>query len=124
MKAYHFMEAPLLTTPPKAVLPDPNQNPGWYGELWLKYPLHSTLYSMEHPHVFKVNADLAVLLSEIALKLWGNSNEHPKTSNNEDLTSFAAKLTTWYRFLPEQLAPMNIIFPMHFRVQYALVCVA
>ncbi|KAF5636194.1 nitrogen assimilation transcription factor nit-4 [Fusarium sp. NRRL 52700] len=46
LSAFSFMLSPLIKEPPKWPLPDPSEDPSWYGDIWVKYPLNHGLSSV------------------------------------------------------------------------------
>jgi hypothetical protein len=111
------MHAPQMRSPPSLPLPNPSEDPDWYGEFLLKYPVGQAVYQMQHPHCFKAKMDFAVDINYITIKLYDIKDNQTPTSKAKDLMSFASKLRKWYYHLPSQLWPENIFLPIHFKVQ-------
>ncbi|KAM5527275.1 C6 transcription factor [Fusarium oxysporum f. sp. phaseoli] len=124
--SFQFRTAPLLRTPPQSPLPDPDLNPDWYGESWLKYPSTSVLVPMQYRYTFKARVEFSLILN--AAMLQASTNE----SDNQTVRSGAGriietveKLEAWYRALPDPLLPSHIVFPsqlkLHLHYYYALI---
>jgi hypothetical protein len=114
------MDAPLLDTPPKQPLPDPDFDPGWYGELSVRYPYSDTRASLQHPFTFKAKVEFNVHLNGMAHLLFPKTPHDKPLSIVQAFSGFAAKLGTWYNSLPVQLSSSDIVFPSQFRIQYVI----
>ncbi|KAF5231123.1 hypothetical protein FAUST_9429 [Fusarium austroamericanum] len=53
LSAFSFMLAPLIKKPPVWVIPDPSEDPYWYGETWVKYPLNHGLSPLNMGEVLR-----------------------------------------------------------------------
>ncbi|KAI3571860.1 hypothetical protein IWW34DRAFT_824616 [Fusarium oxysporum f. sp. albedinis] len=124
--SFQFRTAPLLRTPPQSPLPDPDLNPDWYGESWLKYPSTSVLVPMQCRYTFKARVEFSLILN--AAMLQASTNE----SDNQTVRSGAGriietveKLEAWYHTLPDPLLPSHIVFPsqlkLHLHYYYVLI---
>ena len=65
MTAYYFFTPPLLLDLPSTPLPDPAENPGFYGEIWLRYPLDQQLYPMGVGHNMRAFCGLRAILNDL-----------------------------------------------------------
>ncbi|KAK5996294.1 Nitrogen assimilation transcription factor nit-4-like protein [Cladobotryum mycophilum] len=114
--AYHFKQAPPFSFQPRVVLPDPDEDGSWYGEIWLKYPLDSSVYPMQHPQCFKARMDFSLILNRMAATLYGSVQSKPAASLSEHISGFALEMNHWYQTLPEPMLPINIVFPAQSRL--------
>ncbi|WAO93270.1 Zn(2)-C6 fungal-type domain-containing protein [Fusarium falciforme] len=87
--AYHFMHSPTLKYPPRVALPDPLRDPRWYGEVWLKYPLETTLFPTHFGQFFKARSN-----------------------------AFHTRFRNWQYGLPDCLKPRFIVHPGHFNLHF------
>ena len=119
MQCYHILAAPLIKEPPKASLPDPQENPAWYGEFWIKYSLNQTLYPMDFGYVFKAASEFCVIINRISLEFFdhkGGKGEAAQPSH-KTVTDFIGDCTAWYTSLPDPLTPKKIVFPSQLTLQ-------
>ncbi|CAG7563849.1 unnamed protein product [Fusarium equiseti] len=112
-----LMTVPVLQTPPRNTLPDPNRDPDWFGEIWLKYPSSSILIPMQVGVTFQTKMDFAVVLNEAMLDYHGHSTEDDLAqSGAARIMAVVQKLESWYQTLPETLVPSKIVFPSHLKI--------
>ncbi|KAG5817520.1 hypothetical protein H9Q71_001862 [Fusarium xylarioides] len=121
-----FQTAPLLRTPPHSPLPDPDLNPDWYSETWLKYPSTSVLVPMQYRYTFKARVEFSLILNGAMLQVSTNeSNNQVVQSGAGRIIETIEKLEAWYRALPDPLLPSNIVFPsqlkLHLHYCYVLI---
>ncbi|KAF4943175.1 hypothetical protein FSARC_15000 [Fusarium sarcochroum] len=124
--SYQFMTAPLLRTPPKNPVPDPERHTDWFGEIWLKYPSSSVLVPLKLGLIFKAKTDFSILLNEAMLETQRHhDDDHLTQTGAKRIMKVVQKLDTWYQALPEQLSPSSIVFPsqlkLHMHYHYVLV---
>ncbi|KAJ4269845.1 hypothetical protein NW762_001514 [Fusarium torreyae] len=124
--SYQFMTAPLLSTPPKNSVPDPERDPEWFGEIWLKYPSSSVLVPLKYSLTFKAKIEFSVVLNEAMVGTHRGHNDHHLTQDGaKSIIGITKKLETWYQTLPEPLSPSKIVFPsqlmIHMHYCYVLV---
>lgn len=117
VKCHLLCIQPLVKTPPASPLPDPVENHEWYSETWIQYPFHDTLYSLNHPVFFKAKCDLSIILNQLTFSIF-NEAGRSKPLPPKELKDFLERLGTWHFFLPQSLAPENIIFPFELNLQY------
>ncbi|KAF2692176.1 hypothetical protein K458DRAFT_286529, partial [Lentithecium fluviatile CBS 122367] len=65
---------------PPYPLPDVAQNPGFYGEIWLRYPLDQQLYPMGFGHNMKAFCGLRIILNDICAMGFSLSTEPIRVS--------------------------------------------
>ncbi|EFY90076.1 C6 transcription factor, putative [Metarhizium acridum CQMa 102] len=61
---FSFLFPPLLKTPPDWPLPDPSKETGFYGEVWVKYPLSHNLSPSYFGQVFKARSEFRIIMNE------------------------------------------------------------
>lgn len=112
------MTQPLLKAPPKAPLPDPDRDPDWFGEIWLKYPSSSTLVPLQVGLVFKAKMSFSVVLNEIMLETQEDSTDSYLFQNGgKTILEILERLDTWYKSMPEPLSPTKIVTPSQLKIQ-------
>lgn len=117
--SFQVMTVPVLQTPPRTKPPDPKHDPGWFGEIWLKYPSSSVLIPIQVGLTFQTKMNFAVVLNEAMLDYHRDSNEDDLAQNGAArIMTVVQKLESWYQSLPEPLSPSNIVFPSHLKIQY------
>ncbi|CVK88335.1 related to nitrate assimilation regulatory protein nirA [Fusarium proliferatum] len=115
--SYQFMTQPLLTAPPKTPLPDPEHDPHWYGEIWLKYPSSSTLVPLRIGLVFKAKMSFSVLLNEAMLEVDKDSTDSYLFQNGgKSIVEITERLDAWYKSMPEPLSPTKIVSPSQLKL--------
>jgi hypothetical protein len=117
--SFQLMTTPLLQTPPKSLVPDPERDPDWFGEIWLKYPSGSALVPLQCGVTFKAKMDFSVILNESMFEIDKDSNQDFLARNGATrIIAVTKKLDHWYRNLPESLSPTKIVFPSQLKLQY------
>lgn len=116
MASYHFRSPPLFDSPPTASIPDPKQDPGWFGEFWIRYPLEDVLIPMHFGCVLKAKFQFSVILSK-AMTQPLDRRSHAMTNASERIATMLTDLRAWYDKLPEELAPQRIVLPWELKVQ-------
>src|SRR5689334_252133 len=111
---FHFFRPPLIRNPPEWLLPDPAQDPEWYGELWLKYPLNPNLFPVHFSYLFKARSELCIILNDACHLLFPKATS---TFSAEDVASLYKRLTNWHTNLPACLTPRNIVLTSHLKLQ-------
>lgn len=59
------MRRAWLGEPPEVSLPDPDENPAWYGEFALVYPPSTAPTPMNWPYTFRAMCDLRVISKQL-----------------------------------------------------------
>lgn len=113
---FHYFRPPLIKRPPDFALPDPAEDPSWYGEIWLKYPGSKRLYPSSSGSVFKARADFAVILNEAGQRLFGETGLSRKLSVPE-IAEFYSRFKSWYSDLPGSISPREALLPSHLKLQ-------
>lgn len=112
------MTVPMIRTPPKSCLPNPETNPEWYGEMWLKYPLSVDLVPLRYSWVIKSKAEFSIILNEAILEFKSSQgNQKPDKSRAERLEGIVKRLRRWHTELPNVLSPSKLAFPSQLKIQ-------
>ncbi|KAF5665624.1 nitrate assimilation regulatory nirA [Fusarium denticulatum] len=115
--SYQYMTQPLLKTPPKTSLPDPDRDPEWFGEIWLKYPSSTTLVPLRTALVFKAKMSFSVVLNEAMLEIEKDSTDSYLFQNGgRKIIEITKRLDTWYKSMPEPLSPTEIVSPSQLKI--------
>lgn len=110
---FSFMFAPLLSDPPEWPLPDPTVEPGWYGEVWIKYPCGDCLFSSHFAEVLEARSRFRVIMNEACQIAYSpDSGMTPGKANK-----LHAQLRDWYDSLPGSLQPKSVVLPGHLQLQ-------
>lgn len=113
LESFHFRHQPRLRNSPAVPLPDPVQDPDWYGEVWVRYPLSQTLSRILIGPVIRERCRLRMIMSSAAQVYY----EEKAQVTQEMAGSYAHLLDAWYSQLPECLKPNWIVQPSHFQLQ-------
>ena len=113
---YHFQTPPLMTGAPVVPLPDPDENPEWFGDFNIQYPLSETLFTTSHGHLFKAWSDLRAIANDLGLAIY--SGHGPAAIHANKYLEFHEQLDKWFSSLPVVLQPRNIVWPSQFNLQY------
>jgi hypothetical protein len=114
---YHLMIPPLIKDIPKTPLPDPNEDPGWYGEFSVRYPLSQTICSIDYGRVFKARNEVSIIINRLACHLFDEDVHVVSGCSPKRFADFAMELMTWYSSLPVQLTPARVVFPSQLKLQ-------
>jgi hypothetical protein len=110
---FSFMISPLLKKPPEFPLPDPSEDPQWYGEIWAKYPLNQSLSPSYFGHVFRVRSQFRIIMNEYCQVAYSKGSKVDLGKANE----LHSRLKTWFDGLPDPLLPKKIVLPGHLQLQ-------
>ncbi|KAF4334289.1 nitrate assimilation regulatory nirA [Fusarium beomiforme] len=123
--SHQFMTVPLLKSPPQSAIPDPDRDPSWFGEIWLKFPSSSVLIPLRTGLVFKAKSDFSVVLNKCMLEIEDAPDDYVYQNGAIKIIDVIKKLEDWYNGLPEPLSPANIVSPSQLKVhlQYCFVMV-
>lgn len=114
-QTYYYRRAPFIPEPPAFEAPDPDLDPEWYGEVYVRYPLSSTITRMRLGHVMKATIDLRIIMNDIALAQFATHDLTGLTHRQK--VEFKQRLESLMQKLPTSLAPSKIMLPCHFNVQ-------
>jgi hypothetical protein len=100
------------------------EQPQWYGELWIKYPLGQSRLPTYHGLVFKAQADFWTIITEFLLLTFSRPRSIARLSLAQ-IFGFYNRLQAWLHNLPEPLTPRKIVLPhqlkLHMHYQSMLV---
>lgn len=96
--------------PPQVPLPDPIENPQWYGEIWVKYPGSQSRFPTHLGFMFKAKAELWTIMNDFSL-LSFRDHGPPLNLSIPQVLEFYNKLINWLHKLPEPLSPRKIVTP-------------
>ncbi|KAK4195111.1 putative nitrogen assimilation transcription factor [Triangularia verruculosa] len=120
LSVYHYLKPPILTRPPDIPLPDPSENPQWWGELWIRYPQTPARLPTYHGHLTKARFDYWAIMNDFSLR----SFSQPLVKVPLDqVVGFYHRLRGWWTSLPEPLTPKRLVLPHHLKVHMHYNCV-
>lgn len=119
MTCYYQLKVPKAPHAPITPLPDDDSIERLTGELYLKYPLQSTLTPIRMPNTFKYHTALNIMMHEINIARSAISGGKPEPAPLPlgQTMDFYDRLSSWYQSLPEELQPNRIAMPHHFHIQ-------
>lgn len=97
-------------------LPDPIENPKWYGELWLRFPSNSAMFPTYHGHVFKAISELRHIANDMACLIF-EDNEAKRSLSAAEIVGFHRRLEAWYTSLPEPVTALRTVLPCQLKMQ-------
>lgn len=106
-----------MTEPPTCLLPDPNEDPEWYPDVWLRYPADPKLYPVHVGHCFKATCEIYLILNDLASKTFRPSGQ-PRQLTWQEISSYQRRLYIWYKELPNMISLDAMVLPVHFQIQY------
>ncbi|KAG5756739.1 hypothetical protein H9Q70_000625 [Fusarium xylarioides] len=110
LQAFHNLKAPLIREPPATPMPDPDEEPLWYGELWLRYPPSLTLVPMHFGYVYRAQTELRHIANVITcIRLTGQKAARSLPAS--DLDRLQKVLDDWYVGLPEPIKSHRAVLP-------------
>lgn len=107
---------PPIEKPPNTPLPDPETDPEWYGEGWVRYPLDKVLYHLQHPQFFKSKCELSMILNRLGKDLFSDGSTTAQVSA-ETLRKHLADLGVWNFSLSGRLGASHAVFPFELNLQ-------
>ncbi|KAI7766366.1 hypothetical protein LZL87_013140 [Fusarium oxysporum] len=117
LQAFHNLRAPLIREPPATPMPDLDEEPSWYGELWLRYPPSSTLVPMHFGYVYRAQTELRRIANGIACIMF-MGQKTARSLPASELDRLQKVLDDWYIALPEPIKSHKAVLPcqliMHF----------
>ncbi|RGP63193.1 nitrate assimilation regulatory nira [Fusarium sporotrichioides] len=116
---YHTLQPPLRENYPFEPLPDPVEDPAWYGSFWIVYPLADAPLLVQHGPLWKAKLELAMIMNDISIAFFGKEEaEVDKPTRLSLALMFTKRLTAWYSSLPVSLSPARIVFPSQFKLHF------
>ena len=110
------MIPPVLDKPPVDALPDPDQDPHFYGEIWFRYPFSPTLLPLYFGHIFKAKCEFRIIMQRFCTAAYTQGVE----VSVELAYELYAQLDCWYNHLPEPLQAKKAVLPAHLQLQCAV----
>ncbi|CEI61389.1 hypothetical protein FVEN_g5898 [Fusarium venenatum] len=110
LQASHNMRAPLIRGPPVTPMPDPDEDPSWFGELWLRYPPSLTLVPMHFGYVYRAQTELRRIANDIACLMFTGQKTAQSLPASE-LDRLQKVLNDWYIALPEPIKSHKAVLP-------------
>lgn len=107
------MFAPLLRDPPGWRLPDPSEQPDWYGEIWINYATSDRLLSSSFGLVFQARSRFRIIMNEACQTAFSKDTEMDLVT----ASLYLSRLKSWYGDLPSPLLPESIVLPGHLQLQ-------
>lgn len=96
--------------------PDPDENPAWFSDVYVQYPLSETRFITSHGHLFSAWSDLRVITNNLSLVTY--NRDSPAAISADQYLSLHRQLKAWFTSLPAPLTPENIVWPSQFKLQY------
>ncbi|KAK0618837.1 hypothetical protein B0T14DRAFT_518107 [Immersiella caudata] len=118
VQAYYFFRYPVVKTAPQTPLPDPENNPAFYGEVWLLYPASPCPIPAQHGHTTKSLTEFHHILHIISCRAFRDGSSTRKLTWEEAM-NFKRMLDNWFESLPAALSPKNVVFPWHLKLHTA-----
>ncbi|EXK27464.1 hypothetical protein FOMG_16015 [Fusarium oxysporum f. sp. melonis 26406] len=110
LQAFHNMRASLIRGPPATPMPDLDEEPSWYGELWLRYPPSSTLVPMHFGYVYRAQTELRRIANDISCIIFAGQKTARSLPASE-LDRLQKVLDDWYIGLPEPIKSHKAVLP-------------
>ena len=116
----HFFRQPIIDSPPEWVLPDPDVDQAFYGEVWLRYPLNNTHFPLYFGHIFKARSEYCVILNDTCRLVFPPAAERKYAP--KDIADLYGRYTKWHADLPSCLSPQRISHTAHLKLQCVPPC--
>ncbi|KAH6953645.1 hypothetical protein DER45DRAFT_576136 [Fusarium avenaceum] len=110
LQAFHNSRAPLIREHPATPMPDLDEEPSWYGELWLRYPPNSTLVPMHFGYVYRAQTELRRITNGIACIMF-MGQKTARSLPASELDRLQKVLDDWYIALPEPIKSHKAVLP-------------
>ncbi|KAF5000287.1 hypothetical protein FGRMN_1919 [Fusarium graminum] len=113
LSASTLMQPPLIKKRPRWPLPNPSEDPSWYGEVWVRYPLNHGLSPCYIGEVLRAKSQFRVITNEFCEAAYSKNSKM-----DVDLAyDFYGKLEHWHDSLRGPLTPKRIVLPGQFHIQ-------
>jgi hypothetical protein len=116
MQSYYYFKPPHLEFPPPHPLPNIEQNPKWYSEVWLRYPSDEMLYPLGFGYNMKALCELRIIMRDICGASFFGSGP-PQKMHWSKVWQFQRRLEAWFEALPPVLSHMALLYPSHIKLQ-------
>ncbi|KXJ88330.1 putative zinc finger protein [Microdochium bolleyi] len=121
--SFTFYRAPILKETPDVPLPSPLEDPKWYGELLLRYPLSQTPYNANFAQYFNARIEYEKIMNDLGVRLF-TSKPGTRPLSATETAEFYLRFRGWYHQLPGSLSPRNIVLScalkLHMRYHHEL----
>lgn len=111
MHSFHYRVPPLFDQAPESPLPSVHEDPSWYSEIYVRFPLDSTALPIGFGPAMNAMVKLQHIAHDVSNYYWGGTSR-----SHNDPAIFRYRLDDWFLSLPERLSVDNIILPMHLRI--------
>lgn len=114
-QAYYFRRVPAIEHPPSFPPPDPAADPSWYGEIYVRYPLSTTLTPIHFGYLMQAAIELRLIMNDLAVRAFGNVAQQELP--HEQLLNLLSRLESWKKDLPPIVSAQNISLPCQLKLQ-------
>lgn len=97
-------------------MPDLDEEPSWYGELWLRYPPSSTLVPMHFGYVYRAQTELRRIANGITCIMF-SGQKTTRSLPASELDRLQKVLDDWYIALPEPIKSHKAVLPCQLIMQ-------
>lgn len=111
---------PLCATAPATAPPDTENNPDWYCDTSVHYPLDETMYSLQHPQFFKSKCELSLIINEVGKTMFDDAGNRVTQPSEQALQKLLTQLGAWKFSLPPKLNESHVVFPFELNLQSVL----
>ncbi|KAJ3493402.1 hypothetical protein NLG97_g4751 [Lecanicillium saksenae] len=115
-QCYLLMKPSPVQHEPAAALPDPDANPGWYGEFLLQYPSNPTLIPMHYPQWTRFKFSILSIVRPVSRELYDTEERSDAATRRQLYTRVFDELKILYARLPPQLSPAQVVLPLHMTI--------
>ncbi|KAF5669948.1 NirA-like nitrate assimilation regulatory protein [Fusarium heterosporum] len=112
LSASTLMQPPLIKKHPRWTLPNPSEDPSWYGEVWVRYPLNHGLSPCYIGEVLRAKSQFRVITNEFCEAAYSKNSKMDVSLAYH----FYEKLEQWCDSLPGPLTPKRIVLPGQFHI--------
>lgn len=112
---FYYGRAPIRQTPPNRPLPSYDHAPLYYGELSVQYRHTTAPYRLRLGHTLLAEFQFSMILNELAKLPPARSDRG--SLDLAQVLHYHHLFEEWFSELPRDLAPDQIVFPHHLKVQ-------
>jgi hypothetical protein len=116
MQSYYYFKPPHLKRQPPHPLPNVEQNPKWYSEVWLRYPSDELLYPLGFGYNMKALSELRIIIRDICADSF-IGDMAPQKMHWSQVLGYQGRLQTWFEALPAVLSHRALLYPSHIKLQ-------
>ncbi|CAI6337654.1 unnamed protein product [Periconia digitata] len=115
LQDYHYRVYTVRESPSVPCLPNPDNDPRWYGELWLQYSQDVQYHPVGYGHLFKAKCELSNIVNSVVAQL--HSNEPNELEKRVAIAkAHIDALRSWHAALPNPLSSSHLVFPSHLKL--------